>query len=89
MTFKTTTVTIPLYGHGLESAGNVAIEPRVPGVFTADPVTGNDGEVFGVFTISDPTAESGALPYPSAWAGTYRISASRLKAEVPSVFTSL
>ena len=85
MTFKTTPVTIPLYGHGLECSGNVAIEPQVSGAFAADPVTGNDGEVFGAFTVSDPEDKS----FPSLWAGTYRISASRLKAEIPSVFASL
>lgn len=108
MTFKTSAVTIPLYGHGLECDGSIAHEPQVTGTFAADPVTGNDGTVFGVFTITDPSRESvdsveaandeeavviadgiTGFPYPSLWAGTYRINASRLKAEVPSVFASL
>lgn len=83
MTFTTATVNIPLYGHGLEDVGNIAHEPHVVGSFAADPVTGNDGVKYGVFTITD--SETGA--YPSAWAGTYRINADRLKAEVPQVFT--
>lgn len=84
MTFKTTSVIIPLYGHGLECSGNVTHEPNVPGTFAADPVTGNDGTVFGVFTVPDPT---NGKDYPSQWAGTYRINADRLKAGAPYVFT--
>ena len=55
MTFKTTPVTIPLYGHGLETVGSIDHEPIVTGTFAADPVTGNDGTIFGVFTVPDPT----------------------------------
>lgn len=76
MTFKTTSVTIPLYGHGLETVGNIDHEPMVTGTFAADPVTGNDGTVFGIFTVPDPT---NGTDYPSQWAGTYRISVDRLK----------
>ena len=83
MKFKTTTVTVPLYGHGLETIGNIDNEPMVTGTFAADPVTGNDGTIFGVFTVPDPT--NGA-EYPSQWAGTYRINADLLKACAPDVF---
>ena len=83
MTFKTTPVTIPLYGHGLETVGSIDHEPIVTGTFAADPVTGNDGTIFGVFTVPDPT---NGKDYPSQWAGTYRISAGRLQARTPYVF---
>lgn len=85
MKFKTSPVTIPLYGHGLECVGSIAHEPRVNGTFAADPVTGNDGNIFGVFTVTDP--EDGR--YPSGWAGTYRISASRLRSYGPDVFEEI
>ena len=85
MKFKTTPVTIPLYGHGLWCTSTLAHEPHVTGTFAEDPVTGNDGNSYGVFTIADPEDKS----YPSAWAGVYRIDVSRLKAYVPSVFASL
>lgn len=75
-TMKTTTVTIPLFGHALECVGSMKNEPRVTGSFSAETVTGNDGVEYAVFTVSDP--ETGS--YPSEWAGTYRISVSRLKA---------
>ena len=80
MKFKTSPVTIPLYGHGLLCVGNISPEPRVTGTFAADPVTGNNGEIFGVFTVPDP--EGGE--YPSGWAGTYRISATRLRCYGPA-----
>lgn len=83
MRFKTDPVTIPLYGHGLECVGSIAHEPDVTGTFAADPVTGNDGTLFGVFTVPDP---ANGADYPSLWAGTYRLSASRLLANVPRVF---
>lgn len=82
MSLKTGTVTIPLYGHGLENVGSVDAEPMVTGSFAADPVTGNDGKEYAVFTIADP--QNGE--YPSLWAGTYRISLSRLEAYAPEVF---
>lgn len=85
MKFKTTSVTIPLYGHGLECVGNIAREPHVTGTFAADPVTGSDGTIFGVFTVPDPTGAE----YPSLWAGTYRIRADRLKVCAPDVFEEI
>ena len=85
MTFKTDSVNIPLYGHGLECVGNIVHEPHVTGTFAADPVTGEDGNVYGVFTVQDSADKS----YPSLWAGTYRINASRLRAYAPSVFAEL
>ena len=72
-TMKTSTVTIPLFGHGLESVGNLAHNPVVTGAFAADTVTGNDGVEYAVFTVAEGN-------YPSEWVGTYRISISRLKA---------
>ena len=85
MKFITSPVNIPLYGHGLEDVGSVSTEPHVTGTFAEDPVTGNDGKAYGVFTIADPENKA----YPSLWAGTYRINADRLKAEAPNVFASL
>ena len=82
MRLKTEPVTISLHGHGLECVGNYAPEPLVTGSFAADPVTGNDGNEYALFTIADP--QNGE--YPSHWAGTYRISISYLKAYRPSVF---
>ena len=73
-TFKTSTVTIPLYGHGLEDVGSVQIEPIVTGTFAADSVTGADGNEYGVFTIAEPTNNA----YPALWAGTYRVDVDRL-----------
>lgn len=72
-TMKTSTVSIPLFGHGLESAGNLAHEPVVTGNFAADIATGNDGIEYAVFTVAEGN-------YPSEWVGVYRISVSRLKA---------
>ena len=80
-TMKTSTVTIPLFGHGLESAGNMAHNPEVTGAFSADTVTGNDGIEYAVFTVSDPSGGS----YPSEWAGEYRISVDRLKTGLKSL----
>lgn len=85
MKFKTSPVTIPLYGHGLLCVGNISPEPRVTGTFAADPVTGSDGTIFGVFTVPDPTGAE----YPSCWAGTYRIHADRLKVWSPDVFEEI
>ena len=85
MKFKTSPVTIPLYGHGLECVGSIDHEPRVNGTFAADPVTGNDGNIFGIFTIADPAGAE----YPSSWAGTYRISASRLRSSGADVFEEI
>ena len=75
-TMKTSTVSIPLFGHGLESQGTIAHDPVVTGAFAADTVTGNDGKEYAVFTVTDP--ENGA--YPSEWAGSYRIRIDRLQA---------
>jgi len=85
MKFKTTPVTVPLYGHSLTAAGMLANTPKVTGTFAADPVTGNDGEVFGVFTVPDSETKA----YPSYWAGTYRINVDSLKGGCPEVFESL
>lgn len=74
-TMKTTTVTISLFGHGLEDVGNLAHDPRVTGNFAADTVQGNDGKEYALFTVIDP--DDGR--YPSEWAGTYRINVERLK----------
>ena len=76
---KTTTVTIPLFGHGLEVVGNLARDPRVTGNFSAETVIGNDGVEYAVFTVS----ENGI--YPSEWAGTYRINIGRLKAGLRAI----
>ncbi len=86
MIFKTTSVTIPLYGHGLECVGNIAHEPHITGTFAADPVTGSDGKIYGVFTVPDST---NGTDYPSLWAGTYRIHADWLKVCSPGVFEEL
>ena len=75
---KTNTVTIPLFGHGLESVGNLAHDPVVTGAFAADTVTGNDGVEYAVFTVAEGN-------YPSEWVGTYRISVSRLKAGLRAI----
>ena len=75
-TMKTSTVSLPLFGHGLESAGSLSADPVVSGAFAADTVTGNDGKEYAVFTVSDPADGS----YPSEWAGSYRISVDRLTA---------
>lgn len=72
-TMKTTPVSIPLYGHGVETAGNIDHEPIVNGTFAADTVTGEDGNEYAIFTIADNYPAS-----PSIWAGTYRISVDRL-----------
>ena len=80
-TMKTSTVTIPLFGHGLECAGSMQLEPKVTGAFAAETVTGNDGIEYAVFTVSDPA--NGV--YPSQWAGTYRISVNRLKSALRAI----
>ena len=80
-TMKTTTVKIPLYGHGLENVGSLDHEPEVTGAFAAETVTGNDGIEYAVFTVSDPADGS----YPSEWAGTYRIKVSRLKSALRAI----
>ena len=80
-TMKTATVTIPLFGHGLENVGSIQHEPDVTGAFTAETVTGNDGVEYAVFTVSDPVNGS----YPSSWAGQYRISVSRLKSMLRAI----
>jgi hypothetical protein len=85
MKFITTPVTIPLMGHGLESCGNLAHNPRVKGTFAADPITGNDGKIYGVFTAIDPDDKA----YPSEWAGTYRIDVDRLKCAVAPDYSSI
>lgn len=85
MKFKTSPVTIHLYGHGLECVGSIANEPKVSGTFAADPVTGNDGNIFGVFTVPDPTGAE----YPSLWAGTYRVNADRLRVSGEDVFEEI
>lgn len=77
-TMKTTTVTIPLFGHGLEAVGNLAHEPRVTGAFAADTVTGNDGVEYAVFTVAEGN-------YPSEWVGVYRINVERLKAGLRAI----
>lgn len=82
MKLKTEPITIFLYGHGLECVGNINPEPLVKGSFEADPIIGNDGNEYAVFTIADP--QNGE--YPSLWAGTYRINLSRLKAYAPECF---
>lgn len=82
MKLKTTPVNIPLYGHGLECVGSISNEPHVTGTFAEDPVTGNDGASYGVFTVTDPADDS----FPSSWAGVYRIRIDRLQAEAPNVF---
>lgn len=74
-TMKTATVSIPLFGHGLESVGNICQEPTVTGNFAADVVTGADGGKYAVFTVTDNYPGA-----PSAWAGTYRISVNRIAA---------
>ena len=80
-TMKTTTVTIPLYGHGLENIGTIYPEPEVTGAFSAETVIGNDGFEYAIFTVSDPA--NGA--YPSEWAGQYRISVERLKSALRAI----
>lgn len=75
-TMKTQTVRIPLLNHGLESmTGGICHEPEVIGNFAADTVIGKDGKEYALFTVIDP--DNGM--YPSEWAGTYRISVSRIK----------
>ena len=51
-TMKTTTVTIPLFGHGLEVVGNLARDPRVTGNFSAETVIGNDGVIWSASHFS-------------------------------------
>lgn len=75
MRFKTEPVYIPLYGHGLESIGNIDHEPTVCGTFQAEPVTGKDGIQYAIFEIEDNYPD-----WPSNHAGTYRISVDRLAA---------
>lgn len=70
-TMKTTPVSIPLNGHGVETVGNIDHEPIVKGTFAAETVTGADGKEYALFTIADEEV-------PSIWAGTYRIDVGRL-----------
>lgn len=96
MKFITTPVNIPLYGHALWCTSTMAHEPHVTGTFAEDPVTGNDGKTYAVFTVSDPAADETAvtpdgepaLPFPSSWAGVYRIDVTRIKANIPYVIAS-
>ena len=78
---KTDTMTIPLFGHGLEVQGNLAHDPIVTGSFASYVVTGSDGEKYGVFTVTDNHPAT-----PSEWAGSYRINVSRLVAAELDVF---
>lgn len=80
-TMKTDSVSIHLYGHGLETVGSIDHEPVVSGTFAEETVTGEDGKEYGVFTVTD-----GYPAYPSNWAGTYRISVERLAAQGDDVF---
>ena len=80
-TMKTTPVTIPLYGHGVETLGSIDHEPHIKGTFAADTVTGEDGKEYALFTIADEYPDA-----PSSWAGTYRISVERLAAAGLDVF---
>lgn len=80
-TMKTTPVSIPLYGHGVETVGSIDHEPIVTGTFAEETVTGEDGKEYAVFTVADS--------YPvhsSIWAGTFRISVDRLTASGADVF---
>ena len=78
--FKTTKIETVLGGHGLATQGDILYEPHVVGIFDADPVMGNDGIEYGVFTIADEA------PNLSGWAGTYRVPVSRMEAIDPAVF---
>lgn len=80
-TMKTTPVSIPLYGHGVETVGNIDHEPHVKGTFAAATVTGEDGKEYALFTVADEYPAA-----PSIWAGTYRISVDRLAAAGVDVF---
>ena len=80
-TISTDKVRIPVYGHGLESQGNIAHEPHAVGTFAADPVTGNDGKEYGVFTVAEGDNN------PSNWVGVYRIDLSKLEAVLPDMVT--
>ena len=80
-TMKTSSVTIPLYGHGVETVGSIDHEPHVNGTFAADTVTGEDGKEYALFTVADEYPAA-----PSIWAGTYRISVDRLMASGADVF---
>lgn len=81
-TMKTDAVTIPLYGHGLECSGTMAIEPIVTGTFDADTITGSDGKEYAIFTIPAPENKD----FPDLWAGEYRIDVSRLASAKLPVF---
>jgi len=78
---RTDRVTIPLYGHGVETVGSIDHEPLVNGTFAANTVTGEDGKEYALFTIADEYPAA-----PSIWAGTYRISVSRLVGAGLNVF---
>lgn len=80
-TMKTTPVSIPLYGHGVETVGNIDHEPIVNGTFAAETITGEDGNEYALFTVSDEYPAA-----PSIWAGVYRISVERLAAAGDDVF---
>lgn len=83
-TMKTNPVSIPLYGHGVETVGNIDHEPHVKGTFAAATVTGEDGKEYALFTVADEYPAA-----PSIWAGTYRISVERLRHMAPSVFVEV
>lgn len=72
---KTTPVTLPLYGHGLECVGSISAEPPVTGSFAEETIIGGDGKEYALFTVGDTFPNQ-----PSGWAGTYRISVDRLVA---------
>lgn len=80
-TMKTSSVSIHLYGHGVETVGNIDHEPLVTGTFAAETVTGEDGKEYALFTVADEYPAA-----PSSWAGTYRISVERLEACGADVF---
>ena len=80
-TISTDKVRIPVWGHGLESQGNIAHEPHAVGTFAADPVTGNDGKEDGVFTVAEGDGN------PSNWVGVYRIYLAMIEAVLPGMVT--
>lgn len=72
---KTENTSIDLFGHGLQFAGNVDIEPRVSGHFEAETVTGRDGREYALFVVPDEVEACGHF---SGNAGTYRVDCARL-----------
>ena len=83
MTFKTDPVNIILLGHSIMCAGILRPNPHVTGTFAADPVTGSDGEKYGVFTVSDDGT------HPVSWCGVYYLAVSGMQAYCPHVFAEL